>query len=474
MGSLTKETILLWGAFGGLLVIFWSFTYWRAAVKTALIAALFEGAIRKWGLPSGQELVYFLKDILLVGAYCRFFLFPDPAIRAVKVRGPATLMMIVAAIVSLSALNPNIGSAIVAAMGMKIYFLYIPLAFMMPYLFKDERDLARQLSWFILLAIPICALGFLQFRSPYFSVLNVYAHSTDELAGVATFGSDTRARITGTFSYISGMATFLVLFTGLSLALLVSQQAKFRKTILFVILPMLAANGLMSGSRSAVFAQLIMVGAYFLVSPFFGASGKRSNVVTAVAVVGILGISFSLFFLDARKAYEERTGGEEQKKEMAWRILWPITSVGMAFDDGGFFGYGIGLTHPASSAIRDALHIRRPKKTPPFFEAETGQIATELGLIGFIAWYFMRFYLLFATWTAFRNCPKGFYKALIFIFLLYSGIEMHVQFIYNHTAQFYFWAFYGITFIPFMERLTFRRRDSPNRADRSQQPVALS
>lgn len=475
MGSVNKETLLLWGALGGLLVIFWSFTYWRAAVKMALVAALFEGAIRKWGLPSGQELVYFLKDILLIGAYFRFFFFPDPSIRAMKVRGPVFVITVAACIVSLSALNPNIGSAIVAAMGIKIYLLYIPLAFMMPHLFKDERDLASQLSWFILLAIPICILGFLQFRSPSFSVINAYAHSTDAMAGgVATFGSESRARITGTFSYISGMATFLVVFTGLSLGLLVSSHARFRKIILFVILPMLAANGLMSGSRAAVYAQLLMVGGFFVASPFFGTSGKRSTVGTAIAVVGILGIASSFFFIDARKAYVERTVGETQKKEMAGRLLYPITSVGMAFEDGGFFGYGIGMTHPASSAIRDVLHISRPKKIPPFLESETGQVATELGLLGFIAWYFMRFYLLFSTWTAFRNCPKGFYKALIFIFLIYSGIEMHIQFVYNHTAQFYFWAFYGISLIPFSESRVFtRRREPANSGNRSPQPAAL-
>lgn len=473
MGGVSKDVILLWGAFGGVLIILWSFAKWRAAVKLALVIALFEGAIRKWGLPSGQELVYFLKDVLLLGAYFRFFFFPDQTVRSKKVIGPTFVITIVVCIVSLSAFNPNIGSAFVALIGLKIYFFYIPLAFMVPYLFKDERDLALQASWFILLAIPICALGFLQFRMPAFSMINTYAHQTVDGAGVATFGGDTNVRITGTFSYISGMATFLTIFTGLSMVLLTSPHVKFRKIILFVILPMLAANGLMSGSRSAVFAQLIMAAGFFLASPFIGGSRKNNNVFTAIMVIGVLGASSS-FFLKAKNAYLARTTSTGAIKETNLRLLWPVISIGPAIEDAGIAGYGIGVTHPASEALRNALHISRPKSIPPVMESEPAQIATELGLFGFLAWYFMRFYLLFTTWHAFRNCPKGFYKAFIFIFLLYSVIEMHIQFLFNHTAQFYFWAFYGVTLIPFMQNVAYTRRQGlPSGSNRSGEPLPL-
>ena len=41
---------------------------WRVAVIIALILAAFEGALRKWVLPEFGQLLYFAKDLLLIGA----------------------------------------------------------------------------------------------------------------------------------------------------------------------------------------------------------------------------------------------------------------------------------------------------------------------------------------------------------------------------------------------------------------------
>ena len=55
--KLSIGTLLLLGTFAGIMVIAWAYSYWRAAIKTAIFVALVEGAIRKWVFPSGQELV---------------------------------------------------------------------------------------------------------------------------------------------------------------------------------------------------------------------------------------------------------------------------------------------------------------------------------------------------------------------------------------------------------------------------------
>jgi hypothetical protein len=460
MEPLSKQTILMLGALGAGVVVLWSFAKWRAAVKAALFAALLEGAIRKWVLPQGQELVYFLKDFFLLGAYLRFFIFPDQKSKLLKVPAPALLLGVTGAVVALSALNPNLNSFLAALLGVKIYLFYIPLAFMMPHLFKDEKDLARQCSWFALMAIPICTLGFLQFKSPTYSVLNVYAHDMEALNGVAVFGTDTQyARITGTFSYISGMATFLVLFTGLCMALLASPYARFRPVIIFVILPMLVANGLMSGSRAAVLGQVIMVVAFVLASPLIGLSQRMSRAQHSILAVVLAAVVANYFFRDAKQAYDERAYAEGTKREMELRVMWPIKSVFVAFGDGGLAGLGIGLTHPATEALRRAAHLPPPRKYAPFYEAEPGQIALELGLAGFVVWYFMRFYLLWMTWKAFRFSPPGLYKALAIVCFTYSAMEMEVQFLFNHTAQFYYWAFYGVILTPFARTLKYGKRE---------------
>ena len=118
--AVSLPTLLMVGALGALGIIAWSYSNWRAAVKIAFVAVLLEGAIRKWILPQGQELVYFLKDVFLVGAYLKFYFAPDPEMRAYTLRVPGTLILVLCVLVSFSALNPNIGSMLLAAYGVKI------------------------------------------------------------------------------------------------------------------------------------------------------------------------------------------------------------------------------------------------------------------------------------------------------------------------------------------------------------------
>ena len=51
----------------------WAVRRWRLAVQLAMVLLVFEGAIRKWLAPGAQDLVYFAKDVLLLGVYVGFF-----------------------------------------------------------------------------------------------------------------------------------------------------------------------------------------------------------------------------------------------------------------------------------------------------------------------------------------------------------------------------------------------------------------
>lgn len=473
MGPLSKEQILILGAIGSAMIFFWSFAKWRTAVKVAIIMALLEGAIRKWALPQAQEIAYFLKDIFLAGAYARFFFFPDPGIRRIRVNGPIVLLAVTAAVVSLSALNPNLNSIPAAILGLKIYLFYIPMAFMMPFLFKDEKDLVRQMSWFCMFAIPICLLGALQFFSPRFSLLNVYAHEAGNLdetvygvqvSNVASFGEQDHARITGTFSFISGMAAYLIVVTGTTLSVLTSPMVRFRVFLLAGVLPLAVANGLMSGSRSAVMGQAIVIAVMFVASFITGASGKGRGTWMVTIALGITILAVRLFFQDASTAYNQRAGSAEAKQEMRNRIVQTVGALEMGFDTGGWTGLGIGTTHPATAAVRSFLRQPNPTVVPPGIESEPTQILVELGVGGFIAWYAMRFGLCFMIYLNILRSPSGFFKNLNIFCLVFQLLHMQLQFVFNHTAQFLFWAVYGITFIPFCSILHHGRRAPPNQS----------
>ena len=54
VSKLPLSSLLFIGAVGAMLIIAWSYSNWRAAVKVAFVAVLVEGAIRKWLLRQGQ------------------------------------------------------------------------------------------------------------------------------------------------------------------------------------------------------------------------------------------------------------------------------------------------------------------------------------------------------------------------------------------------------------------------------------
>lgn len=54
-------------------IFLFSFSNWRRAVNIAFFLIVIEGALRKWVLPQASELIYFLKDFVLLGAYVKYY-----------------------------------------------------------------------------------------------------------------------------------------------------------------------------------------------------------------------------------------------------------------------------------------------------------------------------------------------------------------------------------------------------------------
>lgn len=471
--AVSLPTLLMVGALGALGIIAWSYSNWRAAVKIAFVAVLLEGAIRKWILPQGQELVYFLKDVFLVGAYLKFYFAPDPEMRAYTLRVPGSLIFLLCALVSFSALNPNIGSMLLAAYGVKIYFMYVPLAFMMPYLFRNQQEMLRQMTWYAFMAIPVCLLGFLQYRSDRFSVLNTFASGMSE-TGAVGFGVGDRARVTGTFSYITGHTTFVIIFFALVLALLSLRESKWKSVHLFLVLPLLAGNALMNGARASI-VTMGFVAMGFAVAAMTGRLATSRNFVATLVAAGVLAMAGTVYFFADALAYWEtryKTAGDTM---VGRTVDHPLAALELALESGGAFGFGIGTAHPATAAIRNKLDILPMKERVPAMDNELGQIMAELGLLGFCGWYGLRALMLWLAWTSYQRSPPGLVRALCLAVLLISGPFMIMSVVYNHTANFFIFALSGLSLMPLVEptvqrRFVGRRRAASPHAVTSQGP----
>jgi hypothetical protein len=426
----------------------------------ALVIALFEGALRKWVFPGGQELVYLLKDVFLIGAYLRFFLSPDLDVRATKLRAPTMLVVLSCMFLMPATINPNIGSILLAAYGLKIYVFYIPLMFMMPYLFRNQEEMVRQLTWYALLAIPIGLLGILQWRSGVSSIWNVYADQQGmDQSGATTFGFGDKVRVTGTFSYITGHTTFVIFFATLNVALLSLKEVRWKWLLVGVSLPLIVGNMMMGGSRASV-ASIGLVVAGFAVASLSGRVGSSKN-FTAILVGGlaVCAAGTLYFFGEALTHMQLRyQGGKEAGETVAFRIYeMPLEAVKKSLNESAFNGYGIGATHPAPEAIRRKLRIPAPRRKAPVFDTEMGQVLAELGIFGWMGWYFMRVTLIFVLIGAYRKCPPGPVKPLILAAALLSFPFLLLSLVLNHTANILLWALIGLGMIPFLEPAKIRR-----------------
>jgi len=424
----------------GLGAAVWSYSRWRQAIQAAMFLLLVEGAIRKWLLPGAQDIVYFAKDLLLLGAYAGWLAASGhrslPRLPALKAA------LLVSALYGLAEIfNPRLPNPLVGVFGFKAYFWYIPLLFVLPDVFPDDGALARFLKRYVLTAIPIGLLAIAQFFAPASSPINTYARAAEDIGYVSTFGSSSFVRVTATFSYITGYSSYLFAAIILLLGILATVQWRFRRNLqLYVALGMTVLGILLTGSRG----PLILLAAAF---PFYwwlavarerGAGATFSRLVLAVGLVLLL-ISYAAS--DAVDAYLGRAAGGAA--DISSRLLSPFVEPFATFPAAGLEGYGIGATHQTAAALaKDRIPYSWLEGAG--VEGEPGRIMLELGLPGFLVFYFIRLYLaLFALRQA-RALRTLFHRAIATAAFLFFFAQIPGSIVFDVTTDVYYWFFAGL------------------------------
>lgn len=170
-----------------------------------LLAIALEGGVRKWLLPAElHPLAYASKDILALGFILRFGL---PCRYKILSR-LRDWMLIVACFLLPCFLLGLTWSVVAAVMIFKNAVLW-PLFAIYMSAWLDWKSLVTVTRALCLLCVSMAALGFVQFYSPVSASINKYAwHVMGRMERIATFGVSAGVRATGTFSYITGYATF--------------------------------------------------------------------------------------------------------------------------------------------------------------------------------------------------------------------------------------------------------------------------
>jgi len=430
---------------GALFLFVISTSNWRRSVKVALILAIFEGAIRKWVLPQASDLVYFLKDIVLLGAYARYFIFERKTKRAVGSSEMKAMLWIAMVIVGLQVFNTRLSSVAVGLFGFKAYLLYVPLCFMLRDLFRSSEELQSFLKWYLLLVIPVGALGTLQFFSPPNSPINTYV--AGEEADIATFGGPdeiARARITGTFSYISGYTAYLTVCQALLFSMLAVKLNKVWMAVLMGAQALLMGNMLMTGSRGPVFSGVIVFAGFLIFNQLARAREVRRAFAMLLLTGVVCAVASMYWFSEALDAFWLRASTSDSASE---RMAGPLLEPLQILSDPEFLGDGAGATHPGGTGLRARFGLPDASVAPPEAENETVRVMFELGVFGFLVWYALKLYLILALWRTRVQVRDPFLKNLALAAFLVHAILSTGTTVLNHTAHIYFWFMAGFIFL---------------------------
>ena len=423
---------------------------WRRSVIAVLVIAVLEGALRKWVLPQASQLIYFLKDFILIGAYLRFFYLER------SWRPPLPYKNLILSVVGISfvwgifqAFNPSLGSPIIGIFGLKNYYLYIPLMWLVASLFETEADLYRFLRSYMLLLIPVCLLAIAQFFSPPTSPLNVYAWDEADM-GIAV-GAGGQVRVTGTFSYLAGYSTYLGLCLCLLLPLLTQKQPRLWQWATIAELSLLVITAFMTASRGLILTCILMLVGFLGLQVTSGFSTLFDNLRKLVFPIAVAcGVAFWQFY-EAIDAFWLRVVSNQ---DVGNRVTGSFTEVLANVQYKGLDGYGIGSTFQANPMLRSLLGLPPGEFIPVYYESEMGRIALEIGPFGFFFWYGLKLLLLGLLGLTYLKLKRPLLRQLALSAFLLQAISFNGQLVYNHTANLFQWFLYGFIFLlPHLEHI---------------------
>lgn len=433
---------------------------WQTWLKLLLFAFVFEGAFRKWILPDLSEFIYFSKDFILIIAVCKY-------LHTVKEKNQFVLrdnllhwvIVLLFGYCVLDSFNPQLGSPVIGLFGIRIFFIGVPLVYIMQHAFSSRASLHRYLFTFVSLIVFVAPLSLIQLNSDFDAPINRYSNNDlgEGIAGIPTEDGDNVVRTTGTFSYISGFSLYssLCLILIFPLFMYSRSRSTFQlQTYLtyFVILICALGSAFMTGSRAPVFFYVL----YLIIRGFlFLMKGRKSFSPMMIVMMCLLVLAFYYPLYSVIDPWIQRLMNTEDINNRL--IENPIDSFKLA----GIFGYGTGRTVTGISALISRFNIAPPPPIPIGWESPIGRTFLELGFLGITLCFLLKFVILYRLLQIFDSLKSRFLQELAV-----SAFSFHLIY-YSHfpntnvETSITFWLLTAfITVLPVVEKKSSIRHHS--------------
>ena len=428
-------TSMIYAAFlaGGVVVVVAILNDWRRGVYIFFAWIFLEDFVRKF--LGNNMAIYFGKDALVVLLYLSFLRAQFTA-RPEKFRIPFRIPLLVFFWFGLlQVFNPNSASILYGILGMKVYFLYVPLIYVGFAFSESDEDLRRFLSFTAALILIVAALGVAQsVIGPSFLNPSHMQEDIRELSmtyRTAPISGQVAYRPTSVFVSAGRFMDFLIVAWVISLGtggylLLRSRQGR---TLSFITLGVVAAASLMSASRGVFMwnsAVLLIVAAGFL----WGAPWRQREVMRVVRAIQrttlFVGIGIILLLtvfpkeLGSRLAiYSETLMPNSSASELVNRTkTYPLQELSKAFDHVDWpYGYGIGTCTLGTQYVARILHA-----APMFLGVESGygNLIIELGIVGLLLWLALGASISLSAWQVAKELRGTPWFPLAFVIFLFS------------------------------------------------------
>lgn len=315
----------------------------RRLIWAYFLLLIYEGALRKWIVPSLANPLLIVRDPVVILIYMLSFtrgVFPEESfVGWITGLGFAQFFM--------SLVTGN-GNLFVSLYGWRTDFLHLPLIFLMGKVLSPS-DVKKLCFALLITAIPMALLVMAQFKAGPTAWVNVGVGGGEGGQLDVGFG---KIRPPGTFSFTNGLANYLALVVACLLYAVLDKKF-YPRWLLFSAAPAAALMIVISGSRATVSSAVISMAFLVLIClrrpSYIGGSFK----FVLLALPGLWLITYLPVFQEGimvhTARFGESTGGVKQG--IIIRALGDYTDGLSAVVGTPLFGYGLGLGTNAAAGM---------------------------------------------------------------------------------------------------------------------------
>ncbi len=484
------STLVMSGmAFVGLAVVVAILNDWRRGLYLLLGWILFEDLFRKY--LGNNMAIFFTKDALTIVLYIAFFAARrDRLVKKFKLPFLIPLLIFVWFGV-IQMFNPGSTSIFYGILGMKVYFLYIPLIFVGYSLIESDLDLRKFFSFNMVLFLIVAALGIAQailgpkFLNPTIIQEDIRdlstLYRTAPISGLMAYRPNGVFVSAGRFENFLNVAWVIALGFGGYLLL----RSLRGRTLAFVAIAVIGVASIMSTSRGVVMwnagSTFVIVAAFLWGAPWRKGEARRilraiQRIALFVGLAIVIMISIFPDQIASRYAiYYETLSPDSPRSELAVRARdYPLENFMFAFAHERWpYGHGIGTF---SLGMQYVVRIMHAAPMGVSVESGYGQLILELGILGLILWIFLSIAVSVSAWKAANRLRGTPWFPLAFVIFWYAflllGPKAYISFVnyQDYLMNSYLWILLGILFrLPQLAQETIQIETAANLAAANRQ-----